>query len=211
MSFGAVIAGTAAVAGAVISSNSAKKSAKTAANAQNRSTDFAQQQYDDWQAIYGPVQDNLSNYYSNLTPDYYEALGLETFELEKNNALDQLNQNLAQRGLTDSGVALQLKSDLNLAAASERAKIRRQAPAQVAQEQSGFLSVGMRADPAPSLATTLNQNATTASAQAQNAAAASGSAWQSATTQIFSQEGLGGKAATGLSNYFNTPSTGTGS
>jgi hypothetical protein len=83
-----------------------------------------------------------------------------------------------------------------LGAATERAKIRRQAPQQVAADQMNFLSVGMNANPAPSVSKTLADQAAGARERANAAASASGQAWNSTT------QAVGSLVETGLSSYF---------
>ena len=97
---GAVVVGS--VAGAAISSRSADKASSRAAAAQDAQLAFEYEKYDDWMATYGPIQDNLANYYQNLTPDYYAAVGLEAFEQQQQASMLRVEENLAQRGLSDS-------------------------------------------------------------------------------------------------------------
>lgn len=196
MSWGAVAVAGASVAGSLISSNASKKASKSASSADKATLEFNQKQYDDWKSVYGPVQDNLSSYYSSLTPDYYETLGLEAFELERNSAMDQIETSLAQRGISDSGIASQIRSEADLGAATTRAQIRRQAPQQVATDKMNFLAVGMNANPAPSVSKTLSDQAAGARQRANAAASASGQAWNSAAQSV------GSLVETGLSSYF---------
>jgi hypothetical protein len=194
--FGGITKAVGGIVGGVLGSSASKSASSSASSAERAQLDFAKQQYEDWKNVYGPVQDNLSSYYSNLSPDYYETLGLENFELERNNAMDQMDTYLAQQGLVGSGIATQLKATADLTAASERAKIRRQAPQQVATDQMNFLSIGMNANPAPSVSSTLADQAAGARQRANAAASASGQAWNAATQSV------GSVVETGLSSYF---------
>lgn len=196
MSWGAVAVAGASVAGSLISSNASKKAAKSANASDKAALEFNKQQYEDWKSVYGPIQDNLSSYYSSLTPDYYETLGLEAFELERNSAMDQIETSLAQRGISDSGIATQIRAGADLGAATTRAQIRRQAPQQAATDKMNFLAVGMNANPAPSVSKTLSDQAAGARQRANTAAAASGQAWNSAAQSV------GSLLETGLSSYF---------
>lgn len=196
MSWGAVAVAGASVAGAVISSNASSKASKRASAADAEQLNFAKQQYADWKSVYGPVQDNLGAYYSNLSPDYYEALGLENFELERNAAMEQINNSLAQRGIQDSGIADEIKSKAELESAKTRAQIRREAPQQARQDQMNFLSVGMNANPAPSVSKALSDQSANARNTANLAAANAGAATSKATSAV------GSLIQTGLSSYF---------
>lgn len=182
--FGAIISGVASLGGALLSKKSSDKASQQASEASAEQLAFEKERYEDWKAIYGPIQENLSNYYSNISPDYYEALGLEAFELERTAMMEQLDTVLAQRGLTDSGMAAQLKADIGMQSATERAKIRRQAPVQARQEQQDFLSLGLRADPTPSVSSALGQRTAYAQQYAQQAGAAAGEAMGSAVSTI---------------------------
>jgi len=141
-----------AVVGAGVGIYSAKKSSSAAARAsdqqsvanarQAKSVDlqlqFQQQQYADWQAVYGPIQDNLSNFYQNLTPDALVASGLKNYEIQHQNVLQNLERSFSQRGIESPAQALLLQEDA-LRAAEAKATLRTDAPFKVAQGQQGFL------------------------------------------------------------------------
>lgn len=181
-----------AVVGGIMSSKSAKKQAKSADRATDASSEataaqlaFEQERYDDWNAVYGPLQENLANYYQNVTPDYYAAVGLEQFQKEYQTGLTRLNENLAQRGIDpSSGIQASLESQAELSAAETRASIRRDAPQQAAEDKSRFLQIGLGQNPASSVSGALSQsanmrqqNALIQGQNAQNADAAAGAAW----------------------------------
>lgn len=169
----AAVVGVASVAGAAMSASSANKASKRAASSANDQLAFEKAQYEDWQNIFGPIQENLSNYYQSLTPDYYEAAGLEAFQKERDAQMTQLNESLAQRGLSTSGVQAAVERTNAIDTAQTRANIRREAPAKAAEEQSRFLQIGMGSNPANSYSTALGQVAqqqNTAALQQQQAA-----------------------------------------
>lgn len=179
-----VAGAVASVVGAVIANQGAKSAAKTAANAQNAQLDFDMQRYDDWQNIFGGLQENLSNYYSSIDPDYYVSAGLEAFEKERENQMTRLNETLAQRGLKNSGIAATVGREDAISSAEARASIRREAPRQAREDQSRFLQIGMGQNPASSVSSTLgniSQNASNASNAAQQAA---GQAFGSAISTV---------------------------
>lgn len=129
-------------------SAAAQAQAQQAADAEAAALDFAKEQYADWKAVFGDVAQNLSNYYSRLgNSDYATVRGLEAFEMEKDRALGQLRQTLDQRGLGTSGAAAQIEQDFAELTAVERAQIRANAPREAAQEQLGFLALGLQSDP----------------------------------------------------------------
>ena len=149
--------GVSAVIGAVSSNKSAKKSsaasaeaaaaAKKSAKLQYKASmaqlEFEKQQYADWQGIFGPIEQNLSSYYKNLSPDSFAALGIQNIEQEYSRSREQLDIALAKRGITDSGATVAGLTELEGNRLLGRAQVRAQAPTQVAQMQQGFLSVGL--------------------------------------------------------------------
>ena len=141
----AIVGGAAiGLAGTVYASNkassSAKKAGKRADAANEERMAWEREQWQEWQDTYGNVEDHLSNYYETLSPTLRTVQGLEAFEKEKNIALTNLRENLDQRGIGTSGIEAQLETNVALNSAEERARIRANAPMEVAKEQSGFLS-----------------------------------------------------------------------
>lgn len=200
MSWGAVAVVGATVAGSVISSRSAKKASNKAAKSASNELAFAQQQYDDWQNVYGSVQSNLADYYDTLTPEYYATMGLEEFEKERSQALEQLDTNLAQRGIAaNSGIGLQLKTNMDTAAAETRANIRRGAEDAVMGQKQNFLQIGMGQNPAGTVSNVLANQTANANNIANNANVAAGNSWGNTLNSIFQTGGAGNKFITGLS------------
>jgi hypothetical protein len=176
MSWGAVVAGGAAIVGSAISSSGAKSNAKEASEASEEQLEFAKEQYADWQAVYGPIQDNLASYYGNITPEYYEAIGIEAIEGEFEVVREDLARSMAQRGIEDSGVGLALEKDLGIQEAEAKAEVRRMAPTMAAEEQSRFLQIGMGTNPSSSVSQALSQQAATSQRIAEQSSAAAGQA-----------------------------------
>jgi hypothetical protein len=193
----------AVVVGAGITAYSASESAEDAQSAASDSADaslgFERQKYNDWKAAYGDIQTNLSDYYNTLTPDMYEAQGLEIFQQEHQAALETARTTLAQRGILDSGIAAQVELQGAQDLAEGRAKIRQEAPLAVEAERLNFLQVGLGLNPGDSLSSALSSEANRTSLAAREAAAASGAATQSAVEAI----------GTGLSTYFEQPTVDT--
>lgn len=139
-----------AVGSAIASKNSAKASkdaSRAASEAEAERLAFDRERYEEWQATYGPLEDNLARYYNNLDPELRTTMGLEAYEREKDIALTQLRETLDQRGIGTSGIAGQLETEIALASAEERARIRADAPMETAREQAAFLQIGLGQDP----------------------------------------------------------------
>lgn len=196
MSWGLVAVAGASVISGVASSKAASKQAKAASKASDAQLAFEQERYDDWKEVYGPLQDNLSNYYSNVTPDYYATAGLETFEQQYQIGLQRLDENLAQRGIDpSSGIAVSMESQAELNAAETRAQIRRDAPRQAAEDKSRFLQIGLGQNPANSVGNALSQQNQIAQQQSMYANQAAGDAWAAAIPAV----------GTAISAYVNKP------
>ena len=195
MSWGLVaVAGVTAVS-AYSSSKSASRDADNANAATAESLAFEQEKYDDWKETYGGIEDNLSDYYSSLTPEYFEAQGLESFQQEYQTAMTNVQSTLAQRGIEDSGIALATEVSGAQSAATNRATIRAQAPSLAAEEQRSFLQVGLGQNPGASYSRSLAENANRTGQDSRASQQAAGQAVGSAIRT----------AGTALSSYLSQP------
>lgn len=176
MSWGMVVVAGAGLVGAYSSAQSAKGAGRTAANAANNQLEFDKARLEDWNSVYGPIQDNLSNYYSSVTPEHYASVGIENFEKARQQANDRMTEYLAQRGIQDSGLAASLKNQSEINAAETKATIRRDAPRLAAEDQSRFLQIGLGQNPASSVSDTLAQQTAYSQQTANLAANAAGQA-----------------------------------
>lgn len=174
----------AAVVGGIVQSNAASEANKTARDSAAAELDFAKQQYNDWLDVFGPVQDNLAEYYNNLTPDYIAATGLQNVETERAAALERVNQSLAQRGLLGSGLEAAAITDIELETAQQKAQVRSDAPNLAAQQRLGFLSLGYGQNPAGTLQNTLSNRAAQDRSAATAAQQAAGQAVGTAISEV---------------------------
>lgn len=195
----AIPAATSLISGAM-SSSAASKDAKRAAEADKAALAFEQEKYDDWMNVYGDLQSNLGKYYNSLTPEYYEAVGLEAFEKERQTAMTRLNEQFAQAGISPrSGVALSIKSQNEMASARNRADIRRSAPSMAAEEKRQFLQVGLGQNPGAGVGTQLSNQAVAANQRAAQSSKAAGQAMSNAVNTV----------GTALGDYFAQQDTTT--
>ncbi len=104
---------------------------------------FQKDQYGDWKDVYGDVQENLGTYYKNLTPDKLVTLGLENQQREFQAVDTSIRRELAQKGLTNSGVEQAVTSDIAFKNASARATIRTNADQTANEEKMKFLGIGL--------------------------------------------------------------------
>ena len=104
---------------------------------------FQKSQYDDWKNIYGPLQEDLGTYYKNLTGDKLATQKIEAIQKESQTAQTNVDQQLAQRGLSQSG--LQAEAIMRNQATSSMAKANARANADqlAANQKMGFLGLGL--------------------------------------------------------------------
>jgi len=166
-------------------SRSASKASDAASDSSQAQLSFEYEKYDDWNETYGPLQDNLAEYYNSVTPEYYAAVGVEKFNEEFQTSLQRIDESFAQRGIDpSSGISGSIKSQAELNAAETRAGIRREAPRQATEDQSRFLQIGLGQNPGSSISSTLSQQSREQAITAQNAQTAAGNAWGAAIPQV---------------------------
>lgn len=120
----------------------ANRASRRADRTANKALAFDMQKYNDWKEIYGPIEKNLSNYYTSLTPEGVTAQGFENIQTEFQKVQTQIEENLIQRGLEDSGIQEATNQNLQIQKALAKAKVRQEAPEKVAQQQTAFLQGG---------------------------------------------------------------------
>lgn len=172
-----------AYTGAQASSDASSASAAGTAVAQGQ-LDFAKEQYQNVLDIYGPVEQNLSEYYQSLTPEKYEAMGLDAYDNEFKAAETNWDAQMAQRGLSGSGIEAEGIASMNMQKTTDRANISASSESQWAQDQMGWLGLGTGAESvattsmansASNLASSYGNNANMYSQQASSAGAGVGS------------------------------------
>jgi len=177
----AAVTGATSIFGSMSAADSASDATDASSAANAAALQFQKQQYQDWQDTFGPIQDNLSKYYQNISPDYFEATGLTNFMTERAAQVKQLDTTLAQRGLSNSGLAATMKRETAIDTAEQRAAIRTNATTQAAAAQSNFLQIGAGTNPSAALGNTLNQQA---SQSAQTAATAQQTSQQATASTV---------------------------
>ncbi len=168
--------------GAGASADASNKAGSAASGDSKKALQWQAYQYLQYQKTYGGIEENLADYYSNLSPDSYTAENLQLFEAEYATAKLNIEKDLARRGIEDSGLAASSMQDLEYQRAGTRAKIRYDAPKAVMAEKQSFLS-GVKGNPnATGLSALLANQANISGLQANQAAAAAGESLQTALT-----------------------------
>ena len=148
-----VLAG-AAVAGTAVSAYGAMKAGDAAGDAADKATGaasaasaselaFAKENQARWDEVFGPIQDNLAKYYNNLDPNSVAATNVVGIQKAYQESQKQIDVQLAQRGMSNSGLSAELMSKNLYSNEQSKAQARADAPQQVAAQQSSFLGLGM--------------------------------------------------------------------
>jgi hypothetical protein len=101
--------------------------------------------FDRYVSMFDPLEEKLHDYYMNLDPDELAARGNQTAQEQYQLAMEQVNADLAARGLLDSGIQGQMNQELAFKMAETKAENILNAPHQVAELQSGWLDYGKTA------------------------------------------------------------------
>lgn len=105
---------------------------------------FQKEQYNDWAAIYKPMQEQLADYYSSDdSTNYQVAQSLQSEAAGSQAAVTALQAELAQRGIAGSGIEAAALSNISASSAQNRSNIRASADDIKAQNQMNFLGLGL--------------------------------------------------------------------
>lgn len=110
---------------------------------QKEQLQFQKDQYKEWQSVYGDLQKNLGDYYKNLKADDLVALGLQNQQREFQAATEAIRRDAVKRGISGSGVEFAENARSTVQNATVRAAIRTTGAQQVAEQQMGFLGLGL--------------------------------------------------------------------
>lgn len=121
----------------------ASQAASQATSTAQAQLSFSKEQYADWKAVYGDIQKNLGDYYENLSGDSMAAQQLSAQAREYADAYRKVNQQLAQRGISQSGIAAAQDVAMASQSANTRAGIRAGAEDLARTKQAGFLQLGL--------------------------------------------------------------------
>ena len=100
---------------------------------------YGQDRLDRYTQMFSPLEDVLNDYYTNLNADEYAGQANQAAQQQYQNALKQLESDMAAKGLSTSGIGSQMQYDLGNQMAQTKAQNIMNAPHQVAQQQQGWL------------------------------------------------------------------------
>lgn len=128
----------------------ASKAAKATAKANKASNevaranlDFQMSRYQDWKDIYGSQQEDIGEYYKNLTGETLVGKELEQVQLASQVSQDKITETLAQRGISGSGLEAQLLTNNITQTELVKADKRASADQRAIDAKTGFLSLGL--------------------------------------------------------------------
>jgi len=153
----ALIGGATAIGGAVMSSKASGKAADAQASAaagaqamDQANLDFNMQQYEDHMSavadleeIFGPIKENMANYYNNMSPERYEMMGKESIEKQYQKANDNISAMFSNNGMYGSGQQASAQVALEAAKAESAGENKQNAMTQYNNEQMGWLNFGI--------------------------------------------------------------------
>lgn len=124
-----------------------RKSAEKQQDIANKFTEdeitFQREQYADWKKIYGPLQEDLGTYFKNITGDAIAAKQITQIQAGSQVAQRQTDQALAQRGISNSGLAAATLSQNIYNTEMQKANVRASADDFANQQKAGFLGLGL--------------------------------------------------------------------
>jgi len=187
MVWAAVGVGVVSAGASLYGSIQAGKQADAASAAQQAGTSadlaFQEQQYADWQSVYGPIQDNLSTFYQNLSADSLIASGLQEYGVQFAEQEKNIQRSFAQRGI-DSPAQDFITSQAGLTQAENKAAIRNDAPLKLADAQQSFVSGNVRNPGAAGVSRSLQNQASFFGSQANRFAGQQQAGYQAAGTAL---------------------------
>lgn len=105
--------------------------------------DFDKQRYADWKAVYGPLQEDLGTYYKNLTGSTLSAKHVESIQMESQLAQQQIDQTLAQRGISGGGLEASLTNQNIFGTSMQKATARASGDQMANEQKLNFLNLGL--------------------------------------------------------------------
>ncbi len=157
---------TAVVVTGAVSAYASSQAAGSAADSQNAATAagsraaanelaFAKEQQDNWDEVFGPTQEILAEYHNNLDPrvegNKQVIEGVQNLQKGYQEYQTQLDVNLSQRGMSQSGLGAELTSQAmyqnEMGKAQHTTDVRNNIEQDIAGQQMNFLGLGMGIQP----------------------------------------------------------------
>lgn len=101
---------------------------------------LAQEREEEWEEMFGPIEQNLADHYKNLTPDTLAAAGLQDEAENFARTATRITTSLAQKRIGGSGLEADLLAKSEISSAEKRADIRKEAREDVIKQKSDYLN-----------------------------------------------------------------------
>jgi len=168
--------------GSIIGGNAQAKGYSQAAAIQREQLDFDKSRYKDWKEVYGSLQEDLGEYYKNLTGQSLSDREVEEIQLADQKAQEKMRQNLSQRGIDGSGVEAQLGANQTYQTEMLKANSRATMDERANQQKQQFLALGL--GQGGQIAGQMGQTSANMATTAIGAGNASATSWGSTTGAI---------------------------
>jgi hypothetical protein len=106
--------------------------------------EYWQQSINEWEEMFGPIEQNIADYYTNLDPEKYATEYKTNLQEYTQKYIKQFDETLAQSGVATSGMQLQAQKEAAFKQAQAGAGIDMAAPEIVAQQQQQYLNPYLR-------------------------------------------------------------------
>ena len=136
----AVIGGVGSMMGADKEADAAQSQMDQAGRFQAQQQAFNQQQLDDWENMFGGMEENVTDYYNNLDPEKFATAGKQNLAQQMSKQMTQFNESMSAQGLQTSGMRVQAEKEAAFTQAAGNAGIDLAAPEQVNQMKQGYLN-----------------------------------------------------------------------
>ena len=97
---------------------------------------------DEFESMFGPIRDNVNNYYKNMSPEMYQMQGKENIEKSYQNANKAIDATFSNNGMYGSGQQASAQVALEEARANALGQNKQNAMATYNQQQQNWLNYG---------------------------------------------------------------------
>lgn len=129
--------------GNFMASNAQKNATNAAMAMQQQQLDFDKKRYDDWYNVYGTQQEEIGEYFKNLTGEELSAKQIEEIQKAGQATNEQITTTLAQRGMTNNGLEASLLNSNTFDTEQKKAEARADSEEDLINQKMKFLSIGL--------------------------------------------------------------------
>ena len=161
----------------------------------------SQRQLNNWEGMFGSMQQNLSDYYQTMDPRDFAARSKGTIDEAYTRSNEALQSSLAQRGIQGGGVEAGSLAQLQSATALARGQAVTQSELAYGQAQQGFLNSGAQQSQAQ---TNMLNSLNPASATVGAAGVSNAFGNNAVSNAMLGSPSMGMASSAGVGNAYNT-------